>query len=329
MLHCLFLQIIVFSSFITSELNTSRNIKDRKNRHNVCRILTHLNEIISNKTSKLSMGLIIYAGIDEYEKEIYEIIQPKLKLDIFYYNCGSKFITYMAEKYVIDYSGNIVFANSDKCMIYELVNGEFKLKKQFDALLQKRQKKGGQSALRISRLAEETRHMYVVKIIDNLNLLNRNCKTILFGSSEITSMILSMKTLLTPIVDGGFLEFDNGTICNVRKWIEVLNDVNNNENNCKYDGYYKTIIECLDFTDKIDRLDFTKENKDNMEFYLENDNNNNNDNGNKNNVIDDKLNNKNIPFPSFESQYYSRLSGFEYIGVKYFAYENVDDCDFM
>ena len=258
------------------------------------------------------MGLIIYAGIDEYEKEIFEIIEPKLKLDIFYYNCGSKFITYMAEKYITDYSGNIVFANGDKCMIYELVNGEFRLKKHFDALLQKRQKKGGQSALRISRLAEETRHMYVVKIIDNLNLLNRDCKTVLFGSAEITNMILSMKTLLTPIVDGGFLEFDNGTIKNVKKWVEILNNCDKCVN--KFDKYYKTIVECLDFSDKIDRLDFSRDNKDNMEFYLDISNDGSNDNNDNNN-------NK-IPYPPFESSYYSRLSVFEYIGIKYFAYEN-------
>ena len=126
-------------------------------------------------------------------------------------------------------------------MIYELINGEFKLKKQFDALLQKRQKKGGQSALRISRLAEETRHMYVVKIIDNVNLLNRNFKTILFGSSEISKMILEMKTLLTPIVYGGFLEFNNDTIKNVNKWIDILISETNYSIN-DFDKYYQTII---------------------------------------------------------------------------------------
>jgi hypothetical protein len=68
--------------------------------------------------------------------------------------------------------------------------------------------------VRIARLAEETRHIYVVKIIDYLNELDRDCKTLLYGSNEITGMILSMKTLLCPVSYKGFLKFDMNTIKN-------------------------------------------------------------------------------------------------------------------
>lgn len=234
-----------------SELTTSRNIKDRKNRHNVCRILTKLRELLPQQD--MTLGLIVYCGIDEYEEEITKIIIPKIKLDLFYYNCGNKFITDIAEKYTNEYKGNIVFADGNNCIIYEFKSGKFIVKKRFDALLQKRQRKGGQSAVRIARLAEETRHMYVVKIIDNLNLLERNCKTMLFGSNEITSMIMSMKTLLCPVTYGGFLEFNTDTIKNTQKWVQYFNP--DNEHNL-YDDKYKFIIECLDITEKIDMLDF-------------------------------------------------------------------------
>ena len=287
------------------ELTTSRNIKDRKNRHNVCRILTKLSEILPQQD--MTMGVIVYCGIDEYEQEIMNIIIPKIQLDIFYYNCGNKFITYIAEKYTTEHKGNIIFADGNKCIIYEFKYGKFIIKKQFDALLQKRQKKGGQSAVRIARLAEETRHMYVVKIIDYLNMLDRDCKTLLFGSNEITTMIMSMKTLLCSVIYGGFLEFDTDTIKNARKWIDYLDT--KNDKISKYDDKYKMIIECLDFPEKLDKLDFSPEKINEMEFCL---------------THDETVINR-IPFPQIGADYYDRLKIFEYIGVKYFNYVYDDD----
>jgi hypothetical protein len=262
------------------------------------------------------MGLIIYCGIDENEDEIFHIIQPKIKLNVFYYNCGKKFITDVAMEYMSNCNGNIVFANGDECIIYEFKNGSFSLKKRFDALLQKRQKKGGQSAQRIARLAEETRHMYVVKIIDNLNLLNRDYKTVLFGSNEITKMILEMKTLLCPISYGGFLNFDRNTIKNTGIWIEYLKNTLTSE----YDLKYKQIVEYLENHFQIDRLDFDQTNSNEMEFFICKTNENCLE---RNNIC---INAKNrIPFPPIQSQYYKKLSMFEYIGVKYFSYDtNVD-----
>ena len=87
------------------------------------------------------MGLIVYCGIDEFECEIAKFIIPKIQLDVFYYHCGSKFITDICHKYINEQKGNIVFADGNNCIIYEFKEGKFVLKKHFDALLQKRQKK--------------------------------------------------------------------------------------------------------------------------------------------------------------------------------------------
>ena len=132
----------------------------------------------------LEKGLIIFAGINKYEEVILEIIKPELKIKMFYYNCGYKFIVDASREYLDDYKGNILFANGDTCLIYYYENGTFKTFKNITANLQKRQKKGGQSAIRIARLAEETRHKYVTKVVDYLNQLKRDDKTLLFGSKE-------------------------------------------------------------------------------------------------------------------------------------------------
>lgn len=255
----------------------------------------------------ISMGLIVFSGIDEYEKELLHLIKPKIQLNTFYYNCGNKFITYIAEKYTNEHKGNIIFANGNNCIIYEFLQGKFVVKKHFNALLQKRQKKGGQSALRIGRLAEESRHTYIIKVIDYVNILERDCKSVLFGSEEITSMIMTQKTLLCPLVYGGFLEFNLDTIKNTDKWIEYLKP----NNDSKYDDKYKLILECLNIKEKIDRLDFSLEKSSEMEFCVT---------SNKNIL-------KSIPFPSISSKYYEKLKDFEYIGVKYFSYVCYNDND--
>jgi hypothetical protein len=153
---------------------------------------------------------------------------------------------------------------------------------------------GGQSAIRIARLAEETRHMYITKVVDYLNKLNRKDETLLFGSKEITGMIMENKTLLQPIKYKGFLEFNTKTINDTKKWCDYFNEIKEDE----YNKYYENILLYLD-TD-VDRLDFDIENKNDMEYYLGEDS---------------------IPFPNKENKYYDKLCGFEYIGVKYFSNE--------
>jgi hypothetical protein len=123
------------------------------------------------------------------------------------------------------------------------------------------------------------------------HILDRKKKIWLFGSNEITTMILDMKTLLLSVKYGGFLEFDSDTIKNTNKWLNYL--IN--------DDKYKLVIECLDIY--IDRLDFDIINKEDMQFYLSN--------------ISDNLG---IPFQQSNSIYYSRLHPFTYIGIKYFNY---------
>lgn len=265
-------------------------------------------------------GIFIYAGIDEFEKEICEIFYSIVKCNIFYYNCSNKFCIDIAKDYIYDklsdLNGNIIFASGDECIIYTLDKGVFKKLYQFDALLQKRQHKGGQSAQRIARLAEETRHKYVTKVIDKLNHINNN-NNYLLGSDEITNMICNHKYLLKQITHCGFLEFNNRTILNTKNWIQLFKDHQNNNN---FDNIYKLIYNCLN-TD-IERLSFDyidiNDNTimDEYKYILKKDIDTNNN--------CDKI----IPFPDSSSEYYLKLKDFTHISLKYYSsyYDNVDEC---
>lgn len=283
------------------ELASAKNIKDRVNRNNVVRLLTKISENVDIK--KYINGVFIYTGIDEYKQEIFEIIEPIAKLNIFYYNCGNKFNTDIIQKYLITYSGTIIFANGNECIIYEYIN-QFIKKKHINANLIKRHKKGGQSQMRFSRLADESRVHYVSYIIDNLNTITTQNNWI-FGSDEITSMIFDRKNDINiPLKKGGFYAFDANTINNTDYWLKYLTEPEDGLN----DKIYEQMINYLDTNP--DYLDFDPRNAGTMKWFIT-----------KLELNDNLMNsNSHIKLLS-NSKFYDRLNIFDYIGVKYFNYD--------
>jgi hypothetical protein len=290
-----------FYAFLSKEITAAKNIKNRINRHNVQRLLTKISENIDVK--KYKNGLFIYVGIDEFDEEIFELIEPKVKCDIFYYNCGNKFDTHIVKKYLETHSGSIIFANGKECIIYEHKN-EFIKKKHINANLIKRHKKGGQSQVRFGRLAEESRTHYVSYIIDHLNQITTKNNWI-FGSDEIIGMIMERKNdIYVPIKKGGFYDFDSNSINNASHWLKYLTQIDDDKN----DKIYEQILYYLDT--KPDFLDFDPTNAKNMKWFIT-----------KLPLSNELLNSEsNIKLIS-TSKYYSRLDIFDYIGVKYFNYE--------
>ncbi len=291
----MFHQNIVFSIFLTNEITTSKNIKDRLNRQHVTKLLNKILE--KSKTIINTNGLFIYAGINKFGENIFEIIEPICKCDIFYYNCGNKFNIDIIQKYMVqcENKGTIIFANGNECVIYKYENQFIKFK-HLNAHLVNRQKKGGQSAQRYERIAENSRHVYVIHIIDYLNQL-QTTNNIIYGSNEIVNMILNRKELLLKVKNGGFLEFNLNTINDTQKWIKMLITDNN------YDKYYEEIL--LYLNTNVDMLDFDLTNKINMKYYIH--------------ISDKNINDKNIPLLQ-NSKLYCKLNMFEYIGVKYYTY---------
>jgi len=103
----LFHPITVFSQFINKEISTARNIKSRINRHNVLAVLTK----ISENYVPSSLGVFIFAGIDEFGEFVYKTINPVIRCDIFVYNCSNRFDTSFVSKYMLEIDGSIIFAS--------------------------------------------------------------------------------------------------------------------------------------------------------------------------------------------------------------------------
>lgn len=287
---------IVFSKFIRKELSTASNIKDRVNRQSVIRLLTRIQDNVN--PAAYPRGAFIFAGIDEYSKEILEIVEPVLTSQLFYYSCSNRFDTGVVQPYFKSQSGSIIFVNGDQCLIYEH-SSEFRKKKHITANLIKRHHKGGQSSIRFARLAEESRLHYATHVIDHLNALTTTSNWI-FGSDEIRKMILERDTdIHIPLKDGGFLEFTEDTIRDRRRWITYLEQDDEKD----HSDLFEKIIFYLD-TDP-DHLDFEPSQMDQMSSYIINDS-----------RIEDTSSRRIVLDRS--SPHYARLGIFPYIGLRWF-----------
>jgi len=289
----------------------AKNIKDRTNRQNVQRILTIIQQkLVGTRTYEL--GICCFVGINEYSDEICELVEPDSKITQFYYSCANKFHIEPAEKYIgTNVSGVLVFANGNECLCYQYVSGQFVKLFGINGNLTKSHKKGGFSANRFARLADESRHAYIVRIADRIrDLVNENLaietnlsdKIWIFGSEEITQMFQTYWAGLSQvkIMSGGFLNFNSNTINNTQYWLDFLSKPNPNE----FESYYKQIKFLLDTNP--DMLDFDKSAKSEVKFFIEK------------NTSKNLLQNQ-IPFPTSTSKFYIDLILFEYVGVKYFA----------
>jgi hypothetical protein len=306
-----------FSQFVTKELAAASNIKNRVNRRTVIRTLTRIREW-STTNKILESGVIIFAGIDEYDSEVFWALEPRRKFTGMVYDCSSKFQVDSLREYLEDsgQSGTIIFASGQETLIYDWNSSEFKRTARIDGLLINRKKVGGYSANRYARLAEESRTGYVTRVIDSLRIFGgsvgessriRQCH--LFGSSEICEMILESTSSISSVsvTYYGFLEFDIKTIGQTGRWLEYLQAPNPSVQRIR------TIIECLN--SDIDRLDFGIDQRDTMEYYLIN------------------PGHPDLP-PGLESSTkrtdllrempeFAQLRGFAYIGVKYYSAQTI------
>lgn len=268
-----------------------------------------------NFNTHYGLGLFCFVGINEYGDEIIELIEPDLKLDLFYYSCANKFETNITSKYIgLNIVGTIVFANGHESLGYQFKQGQFIKIFGLNSNLVKRHNKGGYSANRFARIAEESRHLYIVRICNRLNELknefnisNSNELNIhIFGSEEIVEMVV--KESPVKLINGGFLNFNSNTIKNTKYWINILNK--SSEKN--YDVQYAKILEYLELNP--DMLDFDPNNKNTMKYYVD-----------KKISEENKLNSNQIPL-MIGSKYYAQLMVFDYIGVKFYNYQ-IDELD--
>jgi hypothetical protein len=208
---------------LTKELKTASNIKDRTNRKCVERVLKMLIEKIKLLPSSSPFGFCFLAGIDDQDKELMSVIPLELPVKRFIYSCGSKFrlddLPLGRKANQSSIQGLVVLMSGDQAQFYQACGEALLPKGKTDANLVKRQKKGGQSAVRFSRLAEESRHGFIVRCVDALVVLQANQKLPLwiYGAHELsTDLMVALKKTKGP---KAAIEFVPATWTDLNAWI--------------------------------------------------------------------------------------------------------------
>lgn len=278
----------------------ARNIKDKGNRKNVISLLTR----ISGKLRVYKMGcngLLIFCGIDIHSDTIEHLVEPPNPIKEFYYTCAKHFeVDRFCELFMEQSLGHVVLLDGNVCYIYRYTGTWNKLKT-ITANLIKRHHKGGQSSVRFSRLAEESRHNYVVHVMDWIHKLVTGNNNYIFGSREIKDMLLSLNELKVPLETcDSYHVFTENTI-NDSYFVHIMQD--------KRDAHAKQIEQVIEYIARdSDWLLFSRDEimaqKENVEYV----------------VVMDKNITLDVPtiLVSHDSPYYGKLHHYSVIGKLYY-----------
>ena len=157
--------------------------------------LRHLTETLKTLKTTPDNGIAFFS----YEERCYTII-PLAPIREFIYRCDRKFHVDLIEplcKVQNQTKYGLVLVTGKGASLYSVESLTPTLLKQIKTELQKRQKKGGSSAARISRLAEEKRTIYARQIVEAMNtsFISSNISQVVIAGGEIRDLI-SKHTLL-------------------------------------------------------------------------------------------------------------------------------------
>lgn len=188
-------QISLMQKKLTDEYGTASNIKSRVNRLLVLSAITSTQQKLKLYNSVPKNGLVVYCGdvlTDEgKEKKLNIDFEPFKPINTSLYLCDNKFhVEALAELLENDDRFGFIIMDGNGALFGAVSGNTREVLHKFTVDLPKKHGRGGQSALRFSRLREEKRHNYVRKVaevaVQNFITNDKvNCKgLILAGSAD-------------------------------------------------------------------------------------------------------------------------------------------------
>jgi hypothetical protein len=188
----------VFSTdFIRREISTADNIKDRSNRQTVQRLLRRIEKQLSTlSVTGCKNGLLVFAGVGRDNVEVFEVLVPEVPSRLSLYRCDNKFHAIDAVKqfflpskqekqqpesiHVLHLTGEVA-----ELYVYRSPLVPMAKLRVWNGNLVKRHRKGGFSQNRFARIAEESRHGYIDRVVSDW--LPASC-TLVYGSKEMCEL---------------------------------------------------------------------------------------------------------------------------------------------
>ncbi|VVU95340.1 eRF1 domain 2 [seawater metagenome] len=157
------------NSMLTNEYGTATNIKSRVNKLSVLSAITSTQQKLKQYKTIPKNGLVIYCGtilIDgNKEKKVTYDIEPFKPINQFMYLCDSRFHTEVIENILgAEDKYGFIIMDGNGVLYATLCGNDQDILHQFSVDLPKKHGRGGQSALRFSRLRVEARNNYIRKV---------------------------------------------------------------------------------------------------------------------------------------------------------------------
>ncbi|KAF5379911.1 hypothetical protein D9757_007221 [Collybiopsis confluens] len=164
-------QISRASAMLTQEYGTASNIKSRVNRLSVLAAITSTQQRLKLYNRVPPNGLVLFVGTiltDEgKEKKVSFDFEPHKPINTSLYLCDNKFHTEaLSELLESDSRFGFIVMDGNGTLFGTLSGNTREVTHKFTVDLPKKHGRGGQSALRFSRLRDEKRHNYVRKVAE-------------------------------------------------------------------------------------------------------------------------------------------------------------------
>ena len=194
------------TNMLTQEYGTASNIKSRVNRLSVLAAITSTQQRLKLYSRVPDNGLVVYCGTvltpEGKEKKVNFSFEPFKPINTSLYLCDNKFHTEALSE-LLESDARFGFVIMDgNGTLFGVVSGNTRtVLHKFSVDLPKKHGRGGQSALRFSRLREKARHNYVRKVAElaSQHFITDNkvnvTGIVLAGSADFKS-VLSQSDLL-------------------------------------------------------------------------------------------------------------------------------------
>jgi len=164
-------QISRISAMLTQEYGTASNIKSRVNRLSVLAAITSTQQRLKLYNRVPPNGLVLFVGTiltDEgKEKKVSFDFEPHKPINTSLYLCDNKFHTEALQELLeSDSKFGFIVMDGNGTLFGTVAGNTREVIHKFTVDLPKKHGRGGQSALRFSRLRDEKRHNYVRKVAE-------------------------------------------------------------------------------------------------------------------------------------------------------------------
>ncbi|KAF5386956.1 hypothetical protein D9615_001942 [Tricholomella constricta] len=165
-------QISRVSAMLTQEYGTASNIKSRVNRLSVLAAITSTQQRLKLYNRVPPNGLVLFVGTilteEGKEKKVSFDFEPHKPINTSLYLCDNKFHTEaLSELLESDSRFGFIVMDGNGTLFGTLAGNTREVIHKFTVDLPKKHGRGGQSALRFSRLRDEKRHNYVRKVAEH------------------------------------------------------------------------------------------------------------------------------------------------------------------